>query len=59
MVWGNHFTEESFTVLKQIVETERDSNILAEAANSLFEFGDRSIPLLQQLFINSENWLAR
>lgn len=59
MGWGNHFTEESFTVLKQIIETERDSNVLAEAANSLFEFGDRFIPLLQQLFINSENWLAR
>lgn len=56
---GNHLTEESFTVLKQIIETERDSNVLAEAANSLFEFGDRSVSLLQQLFTNSENWLVR
>lgn len=57
--FGNHPTEESFKLLIQMLETERDSNVLAEAANSLFEFGDRSIEPLEQLFSNSDNWLVR
>ncbi|MEM8722145.1 MAG: HEAT repeat domain-containing protein [Cyanobacteria bacterium P01_G01_bin.39] len=56
---GNHPTEESFQMLKKTLETEPDPNVLAEAANSLFEFGDCSIEPLQQLFTNSDNWLVR
>ncbi|MEM7593052.1 MAG: HEAT repeat domain-containing protein [Cyanobacteria bacterium P01_A01_bin.83] len=56
---GNHPTAESFQILKETLETEQDPNVLAEAANSLFEFGTRSIETLQQLFINSDNWLVR
>lgn len=41
MGFGNHPTEESFQLLKQILENEQDANVLSEAANSLFEFGDR------------------
>lgn len=59
MGYGNHPTEESFQLLKQILENEQDANVLAEAANSLFEFGDRSINLLLQLFSKSDNWLVR
>ncbi len=29
---GNHCTEESFQILKQLLEIEQDSNVLAEAA---------------------------
>ena len=56
---GNHPTEESFILLKQILDTEQDANVLAEAANSLFEFGARSVEPLQQLFLDSDNWLVR
>ena len=56
---GNHVTEESYKLLTQVLATEKDANVLAETANSLFEFGDRSIPSLEQLFINSDNWLVR
>ena len=56
---GNHPTEESFILLKQILDTEQDANVLAEAANSLFEFGDRAVASLQQLFKDSDNWLVR
>lgn len=42
MGFGNHPTEESFKLLIQMLETEQDANVLSEAANSLFEFGDRS-----------------
>ena len=54
---GNHLTDESFIMLQNILSQERDANVLAEAANSIYEFGDRSIPILRNLFINSDNWL--
>lgn len=56
---GNHHTEESFQVLKTLLEQECDQNVLAEIANALFEFGDRSVPLLQQLFTRNRDWLTR
>ncbi|MFN6571020.1 HEAT repeat domain-containing protein [Dendronalium sp. ChiSLP03b] len=56
---GNHRTDASFQVLQQILEHNQDGNVLSEAANSLFEFGDVAIPLLQQLFERSDNWLVR
>ncbi len=59
MGFGNHPTEESFKLLIEMLEIEQDANVLSEAANSLFEFGDRSIEPLQQLFSNSNNWLVR
>ena len=55
---GNHLTEESLIVLQNILTQEKDPNVLAEAANSIYEFGDRSIPILQNLFITSDNWLV-
>ncbi len=59
MGFGNHPTEESFKLLIEMLEIEQDANVLSEAAHSLFEFGDRSIMPLQQLFSNSNNWLVR
>ncbi|MEL6496238.1 MAG: HEAT repeat domain-containing protein [Cyanobacteria bacterium J06623_7] len=56
---GNHVTEASFKLLTKILGTEQDANVLAEAANSIFEFGDRSILPLKQLFANSDSWLVR
>ena len=56
---GNHPTEESWQILEKIIQTERDPNVLAEAANSLFEFGERAIEPLQELFANCDNWLVR
>lgn len=52
---GNQITEDSFQLLIQTLATEQDANVLAEAANSLFPFGDRAIEPLQQLFVNSDN----
>ena len=59
MSLGNYTTEETFELLTHILATEKDANVLAEAANSLFEFGDRAIEPLRQLFIDSDNWLIR
>ena len=59
MGFGNHRTELSFQILKQSLEQEQDSSVLAEAANSIFEFGERSIAPLQNLFDRSSHWLVR
>lgn len=56
---GNHRTEAAFQTLKDCLGREQDDNVLAEIANSLFEFGDQSIPLLQQLFEQNRHWLTR
>lgn len=56
---GNHRTEESFGVLKGLLEVEKDSNVLGEIANSLLDFGDRALPLLHELFVKHDNWLTR
>jgi HEAT repeat protein len=56
---GNHRSKDSFQALQTILDRERDANVLAEAANSIFEFGDRAIPILQNLFEQSDNWLVR
>jgi HEAT repeat protein len=49
---GNHRVEESFQLLAGVITTdslsetlcERDPNVMGEAANSIFDFGDRAIP---------------
>ncbi|NJN31200.1 MAG: HEAT repeat domain-containing protein [Synechococcales cyanobacterium RM1_1_8] len=56
---GNHRTEQSFAVLQQLLNQEQDGNVLGEIANSLFEFGDRAFPLLQQLFEQQTSWITR
>jgi HEAT repeat protein len=56
---GNHRTEESLQVLKDLLDRETDDNVMAELANSLFEFGDVAVPLLEQLFYRHRNWLTR
>ena len=41
-----HLTEDSFDFLKKVLDQEQDNSVLAEAANSIFEFGDQAICLL-------------
>ena len=56
---GNHLTNKSFEILQDFLQHEQDANVVAEAANSLFEFGDRAIAPLKELFVKSDNWLVR
>jgi HEAT repeat protein len=56
---GNHTTDESYAVLQHLLATEPDANVLAEVANSLFEFGEVSLPILTDLFQHNEHWLLR
>ncbi len=59
MGFANHPTETAFDTLTTLMQSEKDSNVLAEAANSLFEFGDRALPLLVDLFEANTDWLLR
>jgi HEAT repeat protein len=56
---GNHLVESSFQLLAEIITSDRDPNVVGEAANSIVDFGDRSIPLLVNLFKDNDNWLIR
>jgi HEAT repeat protein len=56
---GNHKSAASFQALQNILENEKDDSVLAEAANSIFEFGDSAIPEIVKLFEKSHHWLVR
>jgi HEAT repeat protein len=45
--------------LLTILQTERDPNVRAEAANSLGKYGESSIPTLVKAFHDNEHWLMR
>jgi HEAT repeat protein len=59
MGFGNHKTTASFQALQKIIADDTDANVQAEAANSIFEFGDLAITPLVQLFQKSDHWLVR
>ena len=54
-----HLTDASFNYLQEVLEKEQDSSVLAEAANSIFDFGERAIAPLEDLFDRCEHWLVR
>jgi HEAT repeat protein len=56
---GNHQIESSFQLLARIINEDADANVVGEAANSIFDFGERAIPLLVDLFRRQPNWLVR
>lgn len=59
MGFKSHRTETSWEMLLDILATESDSNVLAEAIRSLAEFGNRAVFPLKQLFERSSDWLVR
>ena len=56
---GYKQTEEGYEALLNIVARETDSNVIAEAANSLAKYGDRALPLLKDIFLQHPHWLVR
>jgi HEAT repeat protein len=56
---GFQRSEEGFQLLVQMIETDRDPNVRAQAANSLSKFGDLAIPHLMTLFKRDVHWLVR
>ncbi len=56
---GYKQTPEGFEALLTLIETDRDPNVVAEAANSLEKYGDRAVPHLVKLFEQNTHWLVR
>lgn len=56
---GYKQTEEGFDALLMLIATDRDHNVVAEAANSLEKYGDRAVPHLVKLFEQNSHWLVR
>ena len=56
---GNHRTVEAQYLLQRALVMESDANVLAEAANSLFDFGESAFPALVQLHNTSDHWLVK
>lgn len=56
---GNHQTVDAQYLLQRAIAAETDPNVLSEAANSLFEFGDSAFPVLVQLYQTCDHWLVR
>ena len=50
---------ESFAALLEMISLDRDTNVKAEAANSLSLYGQVSIPHLVKAFFQHKNWLVR
>jgi HEAT repeat protein len=59
MGFNNYQTENSFEYLKSVLKEEKDHSVLAEAANSIYDFGEKAIAPLQALFDDCEHWLVR
>lgn len=56
---GKKQSSESLTALLEMLKLDRDTNVRAEASNSLSLFGEISVPHLLQAFHQDDNWLVR
>lgn len=56
---GNKQNDEGFEALLNLIEHDKDPNVVAEAANSLAKYGDRALPHLVTLFRENPHWLIR
>lgn len=59
MALGKFKTSESFAALLEVIKLDRDTNVKAEAANSLSLFGSVAVSHLVLAFYQNENWLVR
>jgi HEAT repeat protein len=62
---GKHRTEDSFQLLAGILAEDPDANVVGEAADAIFDFGPRAVPLLVEAFgpqlagAPANRWLVR
>ncbi len=56
---GNKRTSEAFEALLDLIDSDSDPNVRAEAANSLSKFGESAVPHLLALFEQDGHWLVR
>ena len=56
---GRKRSDVGFEALLTMMGTDPDTNVRAEAANSLAMYGDAAIPHLVEMFHTNDNWLVR
>jgi HEAT repeat protein len=56
---GHKQSEESFQLLLDFIDNDKDSNVRAEAANALSKYGEKAVPHLVFLFQEDSAWLVR
>ena len=56
---GRKQRADAFEALIDMLETDRDHNVRAEAANSLSLYGEAAIPHLVEAFLANDHWLIR
>lgn len=56
---SNHLTDDCFAYLENVLKEEKDNSVLAEAANSIYDFGEKAIAPLQDLYDRCDYWLVQ
>jgi HEAT repeat protein len=56
---GKKQNAESFAALLELIESDRDANVKAEASNSLSLFGKVAASRLVSIFARDDRWLVR
>ncbi|MEL6136969.1 MAG: HEAT repeat domain-containing protein [Cyanobacteria bacterium J06626_23] len=56
---GRKRSEAAFAALLTMIETDSDTNVQAEATNSLSMYGEAAVPVLVRTFDQNGNWLVR
>lgn len=56
---GHKQSAASYEALVELLTTDRDHNVRAEAANALSRYGEAALPYLVEAFRRDDNWLVR
>jgi HEAT repeat protein len=56
---GRKQTSRAFAALLELLQYDRDTNVRAEAANSLSMYGEAAVPYLMQAFQQNSQWVIR
>jgi HEAT repeat protein len=56
---GRKRNDNSFAALLEMMQSDKDPNVRAEAANSLSLFGDIAVTHLRQMYEQDDHWLVR
>lgn len=56
---SKHLTDDCFAYLTNVLQEEKDNSVLAEAANSIYDFGEKAIAPLQELYDRCDYWLVQ
>lgn len=56
---GRKRNSESFSALLEMMQSDSDPNVRAEAANSLSFYGDEAVTHLRKMFEEDDHWLVR